>query len=53
MDAAERKVAELLELKFCDEKADWIENRKALCSCILENAAALKDWIVYQQNVDL
>ena len=28
MDAAERKVAELLELKFCDEKADWIENRK-------------------------
>ena len=32
MDAAERKVAELLELKFCDEKADWIENRKALCA---------------------
>ena len=53
MEAAERKVAELLELKFCDKKADWIENRKALCSCILENAAALKDWIVYQQNVDL
>ena len=40
MDAAERKVAELLELKFCDEKADWIENRKALCSCILENVIA-------------
>lgn len=52
MEVAERKVAGLLELAFHDEDS-WIESRRALCRCVLENAAALKDWIVYQQNVDL
>lgn len=52
MEVAERNVAGLLELAFHDEDS-WIERRRALCRCVLENAAALKDWIVYQQNAEL
>lgn len=46
---SEAEVTALLNLKFADDESDWLESRLKLCSCILENAALIKDWIVYRQ----
>lgn len=46
---AEAEATELLDLIFDPSEENWIESRLRLCSCILENASSLKDWIVYQQ----
>lgn len=45
----EAEATELLDLVFDSSGANWIESRLRLCSCILENASSIKDWIVYQQ----
>ncbi len=45
----EAEATELLDLLFDGSEENWIENRLRLCSCILENASSIKDWIVYQQ----
>lgn len=46
---SEAEAAALLHLKFGDDGLDWMESRLKLCSGILENAASVKDWIVYRQ----
>ena len=45
----EAQASELLDLTFERSEENWIENRLRLCSCILENASSIKDWIVYRQ----
>lgn len=45
----EAGVAELLDLAFDHSEENYLESRLRLCSCILENASSIKDWIVYQQ----
>lgn len=49
VEKAEEEADRLLDLTFDTEGGDWIEKRLTLCSCILENASSIKDWIVYQQ----
>ena len=39
----------LLNLTFDHFAGNYLEGRLGLCSCILENASSIKDWIVYQQ----
>ena len=39
----------LLNLEFHEEDENWMESRQNLCTCILEHASSLKDWIVYRQ----
>lgn len=41
----------LLNLEFSSKEENWIENCLHLCTCILENASSIKDWIVYRQYV--
>lgn len=45
----EAEAAALLHLKFGDDGLGWMDSRLKLCSGILENAASIKDWIVYRQ----
>ena len=45
----EAEATELLNLVFDSSEENWIESRLRLCTCILENASSIKDWIVYQQ----
>lgn len=45
----EAQAAELLDLTFDRTEENCLESRLRLCSCILENASSIKDWIVYQQ----
>lgn len=45
----EAEATALLNLKFADDELNWMESRLKMCSCILENAASIKDWIVYRQ----
>ena len=41
---------ELLDLKFDGGSSEnWMDSRLRLCAEILENASAMKDWIVYRQ----
>lgn len=40
---------ELLLLAFGDAEENWLEDRIRLCNNLLENAAFIKDWIVYRQ----
>ena len=49
----EQKVVDLLVLSFEETESDWIENRENLCNCLIENAAVIKDWIVFRQFDDL
>ena len=52
IDIVREKQAEadkLLKLEFDGNDEDWMGNRLRLCSCILENASSIKDWIVYRQ----
>lgn len=46
---AEAEAIDLLDLKFEYGSENWMESRLQLCSCILENASSIKDWIVYGQ----
>lgn len=46
---AETQAADMLKLEFKNTEADWLNSRLELCRCILENAASIKDWIVYRQ----
>ena len=45
----ENETTELLDLSFDHFEGNYLESRLRLCVCILENAASIKDWIVYQQ----
>lgn len=45
-------VSELLQLKFDNDDEDWMEYRLAMCTCIMENAVSIKDWVVYRQFAD-
>ncbi|MUB66472.1 DUF4011 domain-containing protein [Hungatella hathewayi] len=45
----EAGATELLDLEFDHSDENYLESRLRLCSSILENAASIKDWIVYQQ----
>ena len=45
----EAEAAGLLDLTFDNADEGWMESRLRLCSCILENASSIKDWIVYRQ----
>jgi len=45
----EDETSELLELTFDRSGENCLEGRLRLCSCILENASSIKDWIVYRQ----
>ena len=45
----EAQATELLDLTFDCSEENWMESRLRLCSCILENASSIKDWIVYRQ----
>lgn len=45
----ETEAAELLDLTFDSSEERWMESRLKLCTCILENASSIKDWIVYRQ----
>lgn len=49
MTETQAEAVELLDLKSCGEDENWMENRRNLCTCILENASSIKDWIVYRQ----
>lgn len=52
LDIVKEKSAEatrLLNLTFDHSEGDCLESRLRLCSCILENASSIKDWIIYQQ----
>ncbi len=49
VNKTEAEAAEFLDLAFENFEGNWIESRMKLCSCILENASSIKDWIVYQQ----
>lgn len=41
----------LLDLALEDYDGNWMESRLMLCTCILENASNIKNWIVYKQFV--
>lgn len=45
----EETVTRLLALSFEDPGDNWMESRLALCTCILEHASSIKDWVVYRQ----
>ena len=45
----ETEASKLLDLTFDHSEGNYLESRVGLCSCILENASSIKDWIVYQQ----
>lgn len=45
----EAEVAKLLDLIFDHSEKNCLESRLRLCSCIIENASSIKDWIIYQQ----
>ena len=47
-EQSETAVNELLVLKFKGDDENWMEHRLQICSCILENASSIKDWIVYR-----
>lgn len=47
--AIEAETTKLLDLTFGHSEENYLESRLRLCSCILENASAIKDWIIYQQ----
>lgn len=48
-ETAEKEASELLDLSFDNFNEDWMEGRLQLCRCILDNAASIKDWIIYRQ----
>lgn len=46
---AEGQAIELLNLKLENDNGNWMESRLQLCTCILNNASSIKDWIIYNQ----
>ena len=47
MQLQQKKVVELLNLRFEDENENWIDQRQKVCTDILENVESIKDWITY------
>lgn len=45
----EAEATELLDLVFDQSEDNYLEGRLKLCSCILDNASSIKDWIIYRQ----
>jgi len=54
-DAVKDKQAiatELLKLEFDNNDENWMDHRLSMCTCIMENASSIKDWVVYRQFAD-
>ena len=49
MEQYQSKAVELLQLTFDENETNWIETRLACCDNLIQNAAIIKDWIVYKQ----
>lgn len=49
----ENAVRKLLQLSLEDTEENWIDYRINLCRKLIENAAGMKDWIVYRQAEQL
>ena len=47
MQLQQKKVVDLLDLRFEDENENWIDQRQKVCTNILENVESIKDWITY------
>lgn len=43
----QKKVVDLLDLRFEDENENWLDQRQKVCTDILENVESIKDWITY------
>lgn len=43
----QKKIVDLLDLRFEDENENWIDQRQKICTDILENIESIKDWITY------
>jgi hypothetical protein len=43
---------ELLRLEDENHDENWMDHRLSMCTCIIENASSIKDWIVYRQFTD-
>ena len=46
---AQKEASELLDFQFSGKEENWMKSRLDLCTCILEHASSIKDWIVYRQ----
>lgn len=53
LNEKESAAVELLNLSFAETEGNWIESRVNFCTKLLENAANIKDWIVYRQAEQL
>ena len=47
MQLQQKKVVDLLDLRFEDENENWLDQRQKICTDILENVESIKDWITY------
>lgn len=47
MQLRQKKVVDLLDLRFEDENENWLDQRQKVCTDILENVESIKDWITY------
>ena len=47
MQLRQKKVVDLLDLRFEDENENWLDQRQKICTDILENVESIKDWITY------
>lgn len=47
MQLQQKKVVDLLDLRFEDENENWLDQRQKICTDILENVKSIKDWITY------
>lgn len=47
MQLRQKKVVDLLDLRFEDENENWLNQRQKVCTDILENIESIKDWITY------
>ena len=49
MEQCQSKAVDFLQLTFDKNETNWIEERLACCDNLIQNAATIKDWIVYKQ----
>lgn len=47
MQLKQKKVVDLLDLRFEDENENWLDQMQKVCTDILENVESIKDWITY------
>lgn len=49
MEQYQSGAVELLQLTFDENKTNWMDARSACCDKLIQNAAIIKEWIVYKQ----